>query len=518
MDEHNKNIKLPNGEISTLQSFVIVGANGSGKSHLGAWIENNNENVLRISAQRALTIPDAIDIKGGDVSWNTICYGHPTNQYKQIKWNHGHETSTLVNDYMAVLSLVFSKENDELRRYKHICDTSGLPQHYKTTVETILEIWGAIMPQRNLIFERFNVWAKKDGESYKGGYMSDGERVCLYLIAQCLVTPDNYTIVIDEPEIHLHTSIMKKLWDKIEEYCPTKTFVYITHNLKFAISRENATKIWVKSYDGKDNWDFSILEEQTEIPEELYIELLGSRRNVLFVEGKSSSFDKAIYEHVYSDYYVVPCDDCKKVIELTRAFNNEKIKSLHDVEVRGIIDHDFLTEKEIESYNKNGIYTISVSEVENLFLIEPLIRLVIKQIGSDENEVFTNISNFLFEQMENSKSQIISSICEKEIRHKLKDFSTKGDTYEMINNDLSSLVASIDVKRMYEQVQQNIETIISARDYKGMIQIFNNKGLCPQVGGRIGLKKSYSQTILDLLKGEKKEEIITALRGYLPEL
>ena len=120
--------------------------------------------------------------------------------------------------------------------------------------------------------------------------------------------------------------------------------------------------------------------------------------------------------------------------------------------------------------------------------------------------------------MENSKSQIISSICEKEIRHKLKDFSSKGDTYEKINNDLSSLVASIDVKRMYEQVQQKIETIISARDYKGMIQIFNNKGLCPQVGGRIGLKKSYSQTILDLLKGEKKEEIITALRGYLPEL
>lgn len=39
-------------EIESLQSFVIVGANGSGKSHLGAWIEKNNQNVLRISAQR----------------------------------------------------------------------------------------------------------------------------------------------------------------------------------------------------------------------------------------------------------------------------------------------------------------------------------------------------------------------------------------------------------------------------------------------------------------------------------
>ena len=60
---NDRKIKFPTlGDEFSVQSYVIVGANGSGKSHLGAWIENNNENVLRISAQRALSIPDTITI------------------------------------------------------------------------------------------------------------------------------------------------------------------------------------------------------------------------------------------------------------------------------------------------------------------------------------------------------------------------------------------------------------------------------------------------------------------------
>lgn len=62
-----KQIVIPidgqNSTIDSIQNFVIVGANGSGKSHLGAWIETNNKDVLRISAQRALSVPDVITLK-----------------------------------------------------------------------------------------------------------------------------------------------------------------------------------------------------------------------------------------------------------------------------------------------------------------------------------------------------------------------------------------------------------------------------------------------------------------------
>ena len=45
-------------------AVIIIGANGSGKSKLGAWIEQNDfENVHRIGAQRNLNFNENIPLK-----------------------------------------------------------------------------------------------------------------------------------------------------------------------------------------------------------------------------------------------------------------------------------------------------------------------------------------------------------------------------------------------------------------------------------------------------------------------
>jgi ABC-type lipoprotein export system ATPase subunit len=64
-------------EIEHNGSAVIVGANGSGKSRLGAWIERNiEENVVvhRISAQRALDIPEYATVKSLEQSLNDLLW------------------------------------------------------------------------------------------------------------------------------------------------------------------------------------------------------------------------------------------------------------------------------------------------------------------------------------------------------------------------------------------------------------------------------------------------------------
>ena len=515
----DRTVKFPQiGDVSSTQSYVLVGANGSGKSHLGAWIEKNNDKVLRISAQRALSIPDTINIINEEAAWKKIFYGNPTQTDKGYKWKWGKETSTLVNDYESVLSSVFSRETDELRVFKDLCDKGDKPNRYETIVEKIKMIWNQVLPQRELVLEKFEAKAKYKEELYKAGSMSDGERVCLYLIAQCLITPDDYIIVVDEPEIHLHTSIMKRLWGEIERYCPNKTFVYITHDLNFATSRKTATKIWVQSYDGHDSWEIYQIEDNDDIPEALFLEVLGTRSPILFVEGGKTSYDLPLYKEVFGNYLVIPCDNCRKVIELTKAFNNEKVKSLHTYDVKGLIDHDFLADIEKDSYLKQNIYTLDVLEVENLFLIEPLIKLAAKQIGDNENEAFQKVSDFLFEQMEQGKYDIVNSICIKEIRHKLNCFSSKGNKGEDIQNDLNNHISEIDVNAIFVQTETNISDIIAERDYKKMLNVFNHKGMCQRVTGIIGLKKKYPQVVLDLIKGEKRDEIISALLGYLPKI
>lgn len=520
----SKNIIIPKAlstdtqKIESLQSFVIVGANGSGKSHLGAWIEKKNGNVLRISAQRALTIPNTIKITNAESSWNKIYAGYEQSTNKLNKWGHDKHTYTLVDDYESVLSLVFSTESHELREFKNKCDEEGkVPTEYKTIVEKILTIWNSVLPQRGMVLDNFEAKAKSGEETYNAGAMSDGERVCLYLIAQCLIVPDGYIIVIDEPEIHLHTSIMKRLWDEIEKYCPNKTFVYITHNLKFATSRNAATKIWTQSYDGHDKWELAVLDNK-DLPEELFLEILGTRSPILFVEGNNESFDLALYKEIYDGYHVIPCHNCQKVIELTRTFNNPMVKSLHMYDVKGVIDRDFLTNEEIEAYERQNIFAIDVSEVENLYLIEPLIKLIAKQIGQNEEDIFNQVKEALFNRMKSDKSLIINAFCEKELQYRLRQFSSRAISEEDFNADLHGYVASIDIHSIYAHVESLINEILVSQDYGSLIKVYNNKGLCGQVGSIIGLKVKYPQVVLNLLKGEKRNEILNALKQYLPKL
>ena len=79
------NLTLPNRTgtnqtetLTTENNIVLVGANGSGKSRLGAWIEQIMQNQLtvhRISAQKALNIPDFAQLKNLEQAEKALLFG-----------------------------------------------------------------------------------------------------------------------------------------------------------------------------------------------------------------------------------------------------------------------------------------------------------------------------------------------------------------------------------------------------------------------------------------------------------
>ena len=57
-------------------SLIIIGANGSGKSKLGAWIEQQNmEKVHRIGAQRNLNFQENLPLKSYSQAEDLVFYG-----------------------------------------------------------------------------------------------------------------------------------------------------------------------------------------------------------------------------------------------------------------------------------------------------------------------------------------------------------------------------------------------------------------------------------------------------------
>lgn len=75
----NYRIKLPDENnqvrIEELENnaLIIIGANGTGKSRLGAWIEQQDFEIIhRVSAQRSLIFNDFIDLKSYTQSENIL--------------------------------------------------------------------------------------------------------------------------------------------------------------------------------------------------------------------------------------------------------------------------------------------------------------------------------------------------------------------------------------------------------------------------------------------------------------
>ena len=522
-----KRLTLPDKDkgsitIDSEHTFVIVGANGSGKSRLGAWIETNNVNAVhRVSAQRSLVIPDFVSLKSFEQSYNELFFGNATEKNKGYRWEWGKYTTKMLNDYDYVLSTLFAKQSKLHEEFINECkvkEFQGVSYNKAplSDIDRILEIWGDVFPQRKIFLKDAKVSAQLNGNDYHGKELSDGERVAIYLLGQCLSAESGCTLVVDEPELHLHKSIMHRLWDKIEEYCQDKTIVYITHDLDFASSRKESPKIWVHEFDGI-NWKLDLLPEVDEIPDNLLIEILGNRKDVLFIEGEKGSYDFPIYSHLYKNFFVVPRGGCAKVIESTKALSS--LNNLHHLQVHGIIDKDFRTDEEIEALSKNNISVLNVAEIENLLCIEGVIGVVSEHLGLDKNNVIQSVKNFVLEEFTKEYDYQLAEACEGEIKFRLNCYKRQNNTKEGLKEGLKTLIEGIDDEKIYNDCKARVDKMLSKNDLNSILSIYNRKNIHKRIAPYFGLKEGeYINLVIRLLKTKKKEELVYELSKVVPPL
>lgn len=519
----NRNGAGTNEEFQTESNIVIIGANGSGKTRLGAWIETQLQNqigVHRISAQRVLNIPEYATVKNLEQAEKGLFYGRDDRyglpQYKKgSRWGDNPETHML-HDYDQLLSTLFARTSKRDSQHTQATKESG--QYIPVAdapIDIIVELWNDIMPHREIIFEDGKVLVKKTGiAEYHGKGMSDGERVTLYLIGQCLCVPSNSIIIIDEPEIHLHKSLMARLWNKIEDACPDKLLIFITHDLDFASSRNDAKKIWIKDFNGTA-WTWEDVPDIETIPESLLLEIIGNRKNIIFCEGENDSLDTIIYRQIYPEFHIIPRAGGDKVIEATKTIRSNPV--LHHLNAYGIIDSDYKEEEEKVALKEHGITTIAVAEIENLFCVEKVLRIVAEHMALDPDTMVNKIIDYLIESLNAEFDVQVSSKAEKIIEYKLGAYSKKGNTKEALKEAINETLSRINVDKIYGNCEQLFKSAMEERNLDKILLLYNRKSLPNRISSIFGLgKNEYERLLIRLLRGSKKDEIVDALKLYLP--
>ena len=519
-------------EVQDNSSVVIVGANGSGKTRLGSWIELKSPqsfSVHIVAAQKSLSIPDLCSTSSMELAENQLFYGTDAKDVKnandtnfifykiQYKWHQNPYTS-LQNDYDKLLTYLFTEEFEKSTKYRQEAKIKKQPENPpETLLDLIKRIWESVLLHREFIISAGKIEARpKNGEtSYHSAEMSDGERVIFYLIGQCLSAKKNSIIVIDEPEMHLHKAIQNRLWDGIEAERLDCLFVYLTHDLDFAVTRVNSTKIWVKSYDN-NQWDWSLIPETENLPERLLLEIIGSRKPILFIESQGKeSLDFLVYSHIYTNYTVVPCGGCSEVIHATSTFSN--LKNLHNLECVGIIDRDYRTQKQIDNL-PTGIHCLNFFEIENIFLSEKVIKAVASDLcRNDTEDIIQKTKNFIFSHMEREKEKIICSVVTAEIRESFKNFELEKDE-QALKQSFKDMSSQVNPESLYREKENLINKVLDDKNYSEALRLYNNKGLINQISSLFdfkgkGLKDHMTRAITNNKKG-----IIEALQCSLPKL
>ena len=504
------------------ENTVVVGANGSGKSTLATNIKYNfNEKIgIVIPAQKLLIIPTFDSVPNLEKSmseyrnFETSIIDNKTtyNQYSSPSYNeyaldYKYILSTFFAEKISIQDIIYKDFNEKGNNANMKRDDYPVMK-----LEKAINIWNFLIGHREMFYDDNNLKIKVKGssEDYPAYQMSDGEKNIFFLIGRVLLASDDAMIIIDEPEMYLHKAIVNKLWDKLEEERRDCKFIYLTHDLEFASSRK-ANKYWIKDFQFPSKWEIEPIPEN-DIPDSLLMKILGSRKKILFCEGKKSSLDIQIYEILFPNYTIIPLEGCSNVINYTRAFN--KIPNKNSTAI-GIVDRDFRTDEQINKFNDENIYVYSVAEIENLFLLEDFIQIFAK--NKKERIDIENLKEKVIDKLEKDKELQISNYVTSYINYVFsEEHVKKAENKQEIENNFLKFIAKIEIDDLYNKRREEIEKIIDEKDYSKAIKVYNNKGLLDVVENLLRYKpNTYRFKALDILREE--EDIQQILRAVFPQ-
>ena len=487
---------------------VIIGANGAGKSRFtDNLIGGLGKRAFRLSALRA--IYNKADEYHGSI--NPI-FNEATANFPM--------TGKFDTEFERLFGLLLQEEMLNMVNFKvrHASNPETVIE--RTRLDDLIEAWRDIFPDNNILVESGKVLFQRgdDAQGYSAVRLSDGERAVLYYLGAILYAPHNAIVFVDSPEIFLHPSVMQMLWNKVENLRPDCSFFYTTHDLEFASSRTDAAVIWVRDFDAKSvTWDYDILPSRQGISDEMYLAIIGARKPVLFIEGdETHSIDAKLYPLIFKEYTVKSLGSCNKVIEATRTFND--LNSFHHMDSHGIVDRDRRDDHEVGYLRSKKVMVPNVAEIENILMLEEMIRTIAASRGKNENKVFAKVKQTVIDLFRQELKQQALMHTRHRIK-KLVEYRIDGKfrNINMFEQHIAELNKELNARGLYEKLCREFHSYVTDGDYAAVLKVFNQKSMIPlsNVASLCGLrgKDDYVRAIIAILRedGEPAQRIRKAV-------
>ena len=411
----------------------FIGQNGSGKSSLlnNLFQKIGSQSSVYVLAHRKNTFSsDIIDFSNSEYK---NAQGWIFNEIKgsQCRYRVNYDSQ------MVAIPIVKLKNKVIARALSFVDSFKSNNNQPAELIKSEVDVLNMVFADAKLSIEFFlddeaNVMARNiKGENpdvYPISMLSDGEKSALIIASEIICADENTTIFLDEPERHMHRSIVSPLLSSLMKYRRDCVFFVATHELSLPAFFDNVKVVNVKNcYFSEQRepiyWDFNVVEDYDElfngVDEQTKIDILGARDKVLFVEGVTSSLDRDLYSAIFPMVSVVSKQKCD-LVELAEKglrLNDE----IHRVSAYGIIDNDNKVQAKVDNLKKDFIFSLDVHSIESIYYHPRMIKFVIdfvKEANGIDNvdALFMEIHDFAIDAINEKRDHLCCRAVEKTIR------------------------------------------------------------------------------------------------------
>ena len=536
-----------NGDQQTIvinegETLFVVGANGSGKSSLmQQFFTQHRKYAKRISAHRQTWFAS-----------NTLDFTPTTRKQtgKQMESADVQENARWMDNYGAQRSsaAIFDLINADNVRSRKIAEKIDLgaleaalaakeeertPQVVTEALEAKkeeapLKVLNELLKTANLSIEIFiendeQIFARNfGGDPYSIAELSDGERNAVLIGANVLTADPGMVIIIDEPERHLHRSIVSPLLSTLFQKRLDCIFIISTHDVLFPLDNKEAATLLIRSciWEGKSasGWDTDLLTPNADVSEDVKRAILGARRTVLFIEGDDNSLDKQIYEILFPKVSIVPKGNSIEVERATKGVRSTE--SLNWVTSYGLVDADDRTSDQLEGLRDAGIYGLDCYSVESLYYHPEMIsRLAVKQAAitdEDASELHKNALAAALASVRRHRERLCARMVERKVKHEI--VKALPDHRYIAAND--SFNRHVDLRSHLGEEYVKFDALVASDEVGGLIARYpvRETGAHGKIASQLGFKtvRKYEMAVRKMIvDDEEARKALTDLFGGL---
>ena len=492
---------------------VILGANGSGKSRLLAWIRDRHKSafggprpVVFVEGGRAVPIPAALEVD----RHNFQLYENYDKAIEQHTKKRTTKLSDRIKDALFALErrTVDDKtvHSDAVNAWIRDGSVGTCPARPEPPLDRLFRLFSEVLPNVELTMgNKRQLTARRNGTSYSATSLSDGEKQTLAILSDIAILAErNSLFLVDEPELNLHPLLAAKLWSAIEIDCPSAVFIYTTHSIEFAMRPEVSGLVVVSAtercVDVRDQTALTSLELRPflgAIPA-----VLASDR-ALVVEGADASFDRPFYQWLTGEKgEVVPFGSGSQVLAATSADGIWQ-RLAPGVRVVGVIDRDYRNDGWLASKTGSSCAVLDYHEAESYVCDPTLLAALASRLGlvedvPDVGDIETMIREFAEplvmltaaqRAFERASIQLAVSLPRAALTQIRTDEEMIAHLRRASVSEAGKMGDSIGpeaIEGYYAEELEKCRSALSSGDIRMVLRVFPGKELLRQLAPRVG--------------------------------